>query len=542
MAHDPIELAIAGEGLLAAAREMGEKLVRSAFSTIVREARDASTAILDVRGRIIAQAEMIPIQLGSMGETLRPCLDLYPLEQVREGDFFVNNHPYLGGQHLQDVFLFTPIFVNAGLIGFCGSTAHHLDIGGGQPGLNTAATDYYQEGLALPPMKFNYAADWNGGAFQRLVAQNVRVPDLTIGDFNAQFAANALGVKRVRELTERYGVEVVAAAMDYLIDYSEARMRAAIAALPDGRFTAEDYLDPEKDGERLAVRVSILVANDSLEIDFAGTSQQVARNINSPLSSTYAAATSCLKGVLLSSDVPSNEGTSLPIKIKAPLGTLVNPRAPAAVRARMETCYRTYCAVMKALAQAIPDAVIASGADSTLATCFTLREANGYRVLLEVHGGGFGASSKCDGADGIAASLSNVTNTPIEAIDMECRHVRIAEYGLIGSSGGRGTHRGGLGLRRVYEVLAERVEFSCYGDRFIQQPEGLFGGEPGRNARCLIERHGSTVEGDLSSAIKLTRGDKVIIETAGGGGVGLPSNRDPARTSRDHVAGFVASD
>ena len=249
----------------------------------------------------------------------------------------------------------------------------------------------------------------------------------------------------------------------------------------------------------------------------------------------------CLKGVLLPSDVPFNHGTALPITIEAPLGTLVNPRPPAPVRARMETSYRTYCAIMKALAQAAPHLVIASGADSTLATCFIGREANRFRLLLEVHGGGFGASPREDGADGIAASLSNVTNTPVEAIDMEFDHIRVVEYGLIDDSCGSGRFRGGLGLRRVYEVTADNVEFSCYGDRFRQRPEGLLGGTPGQNARCTIERDGVASVPDLSASTPLRRGDRVVIETAGGAGYGDPSSREPSRLEADAVAGFVRS-
>ena len=538
---DPIDATIIGQGLLAAAREMGEKLVRSAFSTIVREARDASTAILDVSGRIIAQAEMIPIQLGSMGATLQPCLDLYPLDGIGEDDFFVNNHPYHGGQHLQDVFLFTPVFAGGRLIGFCGSTAHHLDLGGGRPGLNTAATDYYQEGLAIPPMKLSYSRDWNGGLFTRLLSENVRVPDVTVGDFNAQFAANALGARRMRELAARYGTEALLASMDHLVSYSEARMRSAIRGLPNGVYHGEDYLDEHETGERLAVRVTVTVEDDEVGIDFAETSPQVPRNINSPMASTFSAVASCLKGVLLPSDVPFNHGTALPITIQAPLGTLVNPRPPAPVRARMETSYRTYCAIMKALAQAAPQLVIASGADSTLATCFIGRDANRFRLLLEVHGGGFGASPREDGADGIAASLSNVTNTPVEAIDMEFDHIRVVEYGLIDDSSGSGRFRGGLGLRRVYQVTTDNVEFSCYGDRFRQRPEGLLGGTPGRNARCTIERDGVAIVPDLSISTPLRRGDRVVIETAGGAGYGDPSSREPSRLEADAVAGFVRS-
>ena len=206
MTLDPVDYAVISQALLAAAREMGTKLVRSAYSNIVREARDASAAILDPHGNIVAQSEMVPMQLGSMNTTLRACLALYPAATLTEDDFLVNNHPYHGGQHLQDVFIFRPVFVDGELIAFAGSTAHHLDLGGGSAGLNAMASDVYQEGLLLPPLKFSLSRDWNGGNFERLLAANIRVPDQTLGDFNAQFAAKAIGIERVRGLCAKYGV------------------------------------------------------------------------------------------------------------------------------------------------------------------------------------------------------------------------------------------------------------------------------------------------------------------------------------------------
>ena len=213
MTLDPVDYAVISQALLAAAREMGTKLVRSAYSNIVREARDASCAILDAEGNIVAQSEMVPMQLGSMNTTLKACLALFPADSLGDDDFLVNNHPFHGGQHLQDVFLFRPVFVDGELVAFVGSTAHHLDLGGGSAGLNALATDVYQEGLLLPPMKFSLSRDWNGGTFERLLAANIRGPDQTLGGFNAQFAAKAIGLERLRQLCAKYGTATVRATM-----------------------------------------------------------------------------------------------------------------------------------------------------------------------------------------------------------------------------------------------------------------------------------------------------------------------------------------
>lgn len=541
MTIDAIDLSIMGQSLLAIAREMGQKLVTSAYSTIIREARDASTAILDRDGQIVAQAEMIPIQLGSMGATLKPCLERYPTETLREGDFLVNNHPYFGGQHLQDVFLFTPVFVDGELVCFCGSTAHHLDLGG-RRSIHRTALDFYQEGLVLPPMKLRFDTDWTDGAFRRMISANIRVPDQTLGDFDAQFAANSLGVMRVQELAKRYGREGVKAAMDRLITYAEATMRAGISRIPDGTYTAEDELDDHGNCERIFVRATVVVKGDTISLDYAGTSPQFENNLNAPVASSMAAALSCMKGLFLPSDVPFNEGTVKPVHISFPLGSFIHPRSPAAVGARMEACYRLYCATMKAMAQAMPDKAIASGFDASIVTRFAHQLPSGkFSIAHEVHGGGFGAAPTEDGADGIAASLSNVTNTPVEALDMEYDHIRVREYSLAEDSCGYGKYRGGLGLHRAYEVLKDGVEFSCFGDRFEVRPKGLFGGTPGSLAQCHVTRDGRTTMVDRQQSAFLKSGDVVVIQTSGGAGHGNPGERSKERVAKDLAEGSISS-
>ena len=543
MALDPVDYAVISQALLAAAREMGTKLVRSAYSNIVREARDASAAILDPAGNIVAQSEMVPMQLGSMNTTLRACLGFYPAETLTADDFLVNNHPYHGGQHLQDVFIFRPVFVDGELIAFAGSTAHHLDLGGGSAGLNAMASDVYQEGLLLPPLKFSLSRDWNGGMFERLLAANIRVPDLTLGDFNAQFSAKAIGIERIRQLCTKYGAGTVKATMTGLIDYAERQLRAAIRALPDGVYTGEDAGDDlEGKGTPLWVRARVTVQGDEMEIDFAGTCDQVGRNINSPIASTESAVMSCIKGVLIGGDFPFNEGSFRPIRINVPYGSILNPRPPAPVRARMLPCYRAYDAVMKALAQVVPEQAIASGFDNALITCLARLAGGRYRVCLETSGGGFGASAHRDGADGIAAPLSNTTNSPVEAIDMEFDYFRIVGYALNQDSFGHGAQRGGLGTRRTYEMLEDDVDFSLYGDRFEIVPEGLFGGTAGTLSTAELFRDGKRLDIDLKRGTRLRKGDRVVISTSGGAGYGDPKLRSRESVREDIAQGVISAE
>jgi N-methylhydantoinase B len=543
MSLDPVDYAVISQALLAAAREMGSKLVRSAYSNIVREARDASAAILDPAGSVVAQAEMVPMQLGSMNTTLRACLEVYPADTLTEDDFLVNNHPFRGGQHLQDVFIFTPVFVGGRLVAFSGTTAHHLDLGGGSAGLNNGATDVYQEGLLLPPLKFSLSRDWHGGTFERLLEANIRVPDQTLGDFNAQFAANAIGAERVKQLCRKYGAASVEASMQELMAYSERQLRAAIRQVPDGVYYGEDAVDDDGTNDApLWIRAKVTVAGDAMEIDFEGTCPQVSLNINSPLASTASAVMSCIKGVLIGADVPFNEGSFKPIALKVPYGSILNPKPPAPVRARMEPCYRAYDAVMKALAQVIPERVIASGFDAALICCLSRFHEGRFRVCLETYGGGFGASPRGDGADGIAAPLSNTTNSPIEALEMEFDFFRIAGYTLHPESFGHGRQRGGLGMRRVYEITRDGVDFTLYGDRFRIAPQGLAGGTAGSLTTAEVFRGGRKLALNLKKGARLQKGDLVVIATSGGAGFGPPAERAAELIQRDIEQGMLSAE
>jgi N-methylhydantoinase B len=541
---DPVDYAIISQSLIAVAREMGVKLVKSAYSTVLREARDGSAALLDANGNTIAQAELIPMQLGTIGHVIKPCQALYPNDTLVEGDFFIINDPFSGGQHLQDVFLFQPIFFEKKVIGFAASVAHHLDISGGDPGLNTAALDVHAEGLIIPPLKLNMARDWHGGAFERLLRANVRVPHQTMGDFDAQIAANAIGNQRVVELATRYGVEKVTAVMAALLDYSEARMRAAIRAIPDGVYEGEDAVDDDGLSDApLPVRVSVTVKGDAIDIDFTGTANQVRRNLNAPFAATVSSALSVLKAVLTGPDVPFNAGAFRPIKVSAPKGSMLNPHRPAPVRARMEVCFRAWNATMKALSLAVPDKVIACGFDTTTVGVLShLQDGAGWSVYLEIFGGGYGAAVDNDGCDAVDGPLSNCSNTPIEALDQDFTFFRVLEYSLRPDSCGRGKLRGGLGFLRRYEILKDNVRVSLYSDRFRRPADGLFGGEQGATGYCQVERAGRIIDLKSKDAFDLMKGDVVTLAVGGGGGYGRAADRLPQRVNDDLEDGVISGD
>ena len=539
-ALDPVSYAVISQALLAIAREMGTKLIRSSYSNIVREAQDASAALFDRDGNVIAQAELIPMQLGSMSDIFRACADLFPIDTLKEGDFYINNDPYGGGQHLQDVFIFTPIFHDGKLVAFAGTVAHHLDLGGGNPGMTPDAVDVHAEGIIIPPSLYNYERDWNGGPLERLITANIRVPAQTIGDFYAQFAANAIGEARMQQLCGKYGTQTVSAAMSELLDYSERRFRAALAAIPDGVYRAEDAVDDDGIHDApLTVKAAVTIKGDTISIDYDGTCDQVQRNLNCPWASTVSATLAAIKSSLTGPDVPFNEGFRRPVSVTAPMGTLVNPRYPAPVRARLLAAYRCFGSVLKALAEVVPDRIIAGGNDSTHSMAISHLENGRYRVYLEIYGGGYGAGPRLDGCDGVDSPLSNCTNTPVEAADMDFGYFRIIGYGLIPDSCGHGKQRGGLGLYRRIEILKDGANFATYTDRVKLAPYGLHGGTDGGRTRIEIERNGETIKVKSKDQLDLKAGDILTLYTAGGGGYGRSTDRDPALITRDVQHGYL---
>jgi len=539
MAVSPVDQAVITRALIAAADEMGVKLIRSAHSPVVREAQDCSAAIMDREGRVVAQADLIPIQLGSVTHTFRACLELHPLETLEEGDFLINNDPYAGGQHLPDIFLFSPIFLDGTLIGVTATVVHHIDLGGGAPGLNPNAGDVHEEGITFPPSRYSVERDWKGGPFERLVRANVRMPEATIGDINAQFAANAVGGERLKDLCRKFGTETVFDAMDEMLDYSERRIRAAISAAPDGVYTGEAWLDDDGRGEEpVPVRATLTIDGDAIAVDFTGTADQVRTNMNSPYASSISSAIACIKAVLTDPDIPFNEGAERAITVTAPYGSILNPKPPAPVRARLLPSYRVVNSVMNALAKAVPDRVIAPGFDTTTVSCLSHRGEAGYNIYLEIFGGGFGAGPENDGCDAVDSMLSNCSNIPIEAMESDYPFFRVDDYSLRSASGGAGRQRGGMGFQRIYRILEEDVTFATYGDRFRIAPEGVFGGAPGAKAETFVERGGQKIPLASKQQFPLTPGDRLVVRTGGGGGYGPVTERASTLVSSDEHDGF----
>jgi len=538
---DQASFNIVSHGLHAVAQEMGEMLVRSAYSTIIREARDCSTSLLDREGRIVAQAQFCPIHMNSFGMVFDAFRRRHDIEAIRPGEGFMTNDPYSGAQHLNDIVLFTPIFHGGQLEGFSASIGHHIDVGGGAAGPNAGAADVFSEGLRIPLLKFDLERDLGlEGILEQVIRLNVRPPDQVMGDIQAQIAANRIGATRLCEMIDRFGIATIRTASAELLAYSERLARAAVAAIPDGTYAGEDFVDDNGfSDEPLRVAVSIEVRGDRLRVDLTGSAPQTRGMINAPVASTVAAVYGAFAMVLGGGRIPVNDGLYRPIEeVHVPKGSFLNPDRPLAVRARNNACHRVYNAIMRALAPVVPTQVLASGHDTTNAIGMGHLGPDGYRVYMEVVGGGWGASDGADGADVVDGYVGNCSNVPVESLEIDFPFMRIEEYALRRGSAGAGRHRGGLGVRRCYAILEDGVSFNCYSDRFRIPPWGLFGGEPGAPTRFSVLRDGQELVLPSKTNFPLQRGDRLIIETAGGGGFGDPDARDPASRARDLADGL----
>ena len=486
-----IELQILGSLLRAIAEEMGAVLVRSAFSANIKERRDCSTALFDPRGRMIAQAEHIPVHLGAMPDAVAAVMAHKP----EEGQVWAVNDPYTGGTHLPDITL-----VSRTQAGFAVTRAHHADVGGREPGSMPAdSRTLDEEGVVIPPTLLD------DGVISRLVAR-MRNPDERRGDLRAQLAAHRLAELRVAELCARRGGATVVAAMDELYAYSERAMRAGISLLPDGRYEAEDVLEPI-DGE-LRLHVTVTIEGDRVAIDFAGTSAQHDGNLNCPLSVARSACFYVVR-VLVDPDLPASGGAFAPVTVTAPEGCLVNAQPPHAVAAgNVETSSRIVDVVFRAFGQAIDVPGQGQG------TMNNLTLGNDGFTYYETIGGGQGACPYADGPSGVHVAMSNTLSTPVEALELQYP-MRVERYELRLGSGGAGRHRGGDGVHREVRVL-EDCRLSIISERRAHAPQGERGGGPGASGRNLL--NGEPLPAKVTR--DLAAGDVVTIETPGGGGWG----------------------
>jgi N-methylhydantoinase B len=486
-----IQHQVLGAQLRAVAEEMGAVLVRSAFSANIKERRDCSTALFDEHGRMIVQAEHIPVHLGAMPEAVAAVMARDP----RPEEIFVVNDPFTGGTHLPDITLVSRV-----PCGLACSRAHHADVGGMEPAsLPAGSTDIHQEGLVLPPVRLD-------DELLTVLLANMRNPDERRGDLNAQIAAHRLAERRLGELVERKGAAAVTASMDELYRYSERVVRAAILRLPDGRYEARDVLEPTAGA--LEIRVAVTIAGDEIEVDFTGTSEQHEGNLNCPLAVTRSACYFVVR-CLTEPDLPSSGGAYAPVHITAPPGSLVNASPPAAVVAgNTETSSRIVDVVFSAFGEAV--AVPAQGQGTMNNVTFGNRGFTYYETIA----GGQGACPDADGPAAVHVAMSNTLNTPVEALEL-AYPLRVERYELRRGSGGAGAHRGGEGVVRELRVL-EDCRVSLLTERRANGPTGREGGEDGAPGRNLV--NGDELPAKMSRA--LAAGDVLRIETPGGGGHG----------------------
>ena len=539
---DPVSFNVIGHALVAIAEEMSLTIVKSAYSSIVREGRDCSTALLNPAGDIVAQSHRIPIQMNSLSLSMRWLAERGRLEALEPDDILITNDPYCHAQHLNDIFIFTPTFAEGTLIGYTGTVIHAVDIGGPAAAINTTAVDIFGEGLRIPSVRVK-PPDIDGGLLETLIRANVRAPDALIGDVRAQLAANRLGTRRYLQLIDRYGLPLIRAVERELMDYSERLVRAHIAELPDGEYRAEDWID--FDGLTWGpyrVQVAIRVEGSDLTIDLTGTDAQLRGPANSPLAASVSGVYSFIAAHMLPDSVFTNEGCFRPVRVIVPYGSLLNPKPPAPVLARTSAANRVYSALKLAFSQIRPRGLLAGGQDCPCQFSLSHLGEDGYRVITGSAFGGWGAAYNADGQDALSSHMSNATNLPVEYEESEVDFYRVRSYELIPDSGGRGRFRGGLAQRRTYEILKDGVLFAAYTDRFRSAPWGLFGGEPGRTGRFTVLRNGERISlPPLVSNFPLREGDVLITEMAGGGGYGAPSQRDPELIRRDLEEGRVTS-
>jgi N-methylhydantoinase B len=484
-----IELQIIGSSLRAIAEEMGAALIRSAFSANIKERRDCSTALFDERGRMIVQAEHIPVHLGAMPDAVAAVMR----EDPAPDDVFILNDPYTGGTHLPDITL-----VSRTALGFAASRAHHADVGGAEPGsMSATSTTLAEEGVVIPPTRLDDVT------LDALVAR-MRNPEERRGDLRAQLAAQHLARRRIDDVCARYGGARARAAMSELYDYSERLVRAGIAQMPDGVYEADDFLD---DATRIHARLTI--AGDTVELDFAGTDpQQASGNLNCPLAVTRSACYFVVR-CLAARDVPASGGAFAPVTVTAPAGCLVNARSPAAVAGgNVETSSRIVDVVFAAFGRAVPVPAQGQG------TMNNVTLGNDRFTYYETIGGGQGACPDADGPSGVHVAMSNTLTTPIEALEL-AYPMRVERYQLRLGSGGRGTHHGGDGVIRELRVL-EDCRLSILSERRTRAPVGRGGGDDGTPGRNLL----NGVELPPKVTIDLRAGDVLTIETPGGGGHG----------------------
>ncbi|MEJ1160620.1 hydantoinase B/oxoprolinase family protein [Prosthecomicrobium sp. N25] len=524
VAVDPITVEVIGSAFSSITEEMGEALVKASYSTNIKERRDCSTALFDLDGTTLCQAEHIPMHLGSFIGIIPHILKRHAVADMRSGDVFIGNDAYEGGgTHLPDIVLAEPIFHDGVMVAWAVNTAHHADFA------DRGHAHIFQEGIRIPPIRLYRAGELLTDV-QELILLNCQVPRERLSDLRAQMAANRMGVERVGALCDKYGRDVVLAAGRALQDYAERKMRAGIAAIPDGTYRFADRFDgPEIEGD-IEFKVEITVRGDEMHLHF-DSPRQVRAGFNMVYTALLSTVYYAVKTVV-DPTIPPNSGLARPLTVTAPEGTVLNCKSPAAVNGRIAPCQRVVDLIHGALAQAVPDRVIAAcnGACASAVFVGEMPGTGDLWVYLETIGGGSGARPNKDGLDGVHVHMTNTSNLPVEALEVEYP-LTVVRYELVDGSGGRGRQRGGMGLRRVYRAEAPcRVDID--GSRFHTRPWGLAGGEPGAGGAFEFgEGVGPFRRGEGT----LEPGQTVGIVTPGAGGYGPYAERDPAAVERDRA-------
>ncbi len=519
---DPITVEVIGSALSTIVEQMGKAIIRAAYSANIKERRDCSAAIFSPQGQVIAQAEQIPFHLGSLLGITVETLKRTDLSQVAPGDVFIGNDAHTGGgTHLNDIVFLEPVFVDGAIAAWVANLAHHSDF------VDRGHAHIFQEGLRIPPVRL-----YRAGALCQdvldLVLLNCQVPHERTNDFRAQMAANRLGVQRVQALFARYGTPVMQQACRQLLDYSERKARAGIAAIPDGRYEFREKFDTSLWPELLDLVVAVDVAGEDITFDFTGCPPQNRTGMNMVFTALQAIVYYVVK-TLIDGDTPANAGFHRPVHIVATPGTVVNALPPAAVYSRHEVAQRLADMMLSALAQAIPDRVIAAGTGITVMTTSGLHPRTGrFYVYNESMGGGGGARALQDGLDGVHMHLTNSANIPVEALESEYP-LMVDSYALVRDSGGAGQFRGGMAIRRQVRAVGHQATVNLGGPNNIVPAWGLGGGLAGQVARIelapglsLDRRNGVIGDGQWAAAV-----------TSGGGGQGDPHLRDRDMVRRD---------
>ena len=526
-------------GLEAIADDMGYNLMRMGRTTIVKEIMDINCAVLDATGGILAQAHLCPLMMFSLPSTAAHMLK--DIESFEDGDVIICNDPYLGGQHLLDMQFFSPVFFEGELIAFVANIAHQLDMGGAVPGgVAGGLTEIFQEGLRVPFTKLYRKGKEDRKIFE-FIGRNIRIPEKTLEDFRAQAATTVGGVRRVKALVEKYGIETYRDCTTMLLGYAEDIVRQALRGMPDGDYTGIDYVDDDGFSDKpFKVQVNVHLRGDEMKVDFKGTSSQAKGNINCPWSCTQGGVFYTVVGII-DPYMVVNSGTFRPIHVESEEGLITNPRPPAGVTARSQVMTKVTEAMLKAMSQVAPTRIV-SGSHGQACTCsFTgIHPDTGKRFgYIEIQGGGAGARPDKDGPDGQDLHLGRFLNTPVEAAEIE-HPVMIERYEFIPDSGGAGKYRGGLSLRRDIRFLTD-VTWARYSDRQKFAPQGLFGGKEGARGELILNPGTPKEQKQKSKGVsELQAGDVLSIRLPGSGGYGPPWERDAALVRWDVLNGKVS--